>query len=346
MNSTHKQLSSSNRLRSMLMLLASCVFAICLIGFLFAEIEWSSFINELRQIRWHYVLALCLLLFLSMFVRALRWRILLPSSYNLRTRDLLDATLLGFFASSILPFRAGEIVRPLALTRFANVPFFTGFASIVNERVFDVLALLFFIWLCIGQMENVPMLVSSGAWALGVICIVIVCVAFVGYACPTKLRVFAEFVLGATVGRYFPSLVKKLLEFLDSFLIGLRGISSIGELILVFLLSVILWSSMGIFYHIGMLAFGQTPSLWVGFLINIMIALAVAAPSAPGFVGTFQLGCIIALNGIYGYSKEFSGAYSIFIHAVQMVFIIILGTSILCMRGVKLTELRTSNNPN
>ena len=53
-------------------------------------------------------------------------------------------------------------------------------------------------------------------------------------------------------------------------------------------------------YQVALWMFGEFPSFWVGTMINVMLALAVAAPSAPGFIGTYQFGCVVALTYIYG----------------------------------------------
>jgi hypothetical protein len=84
-----------------------------------------------------------------------------------------------------------------------------------------------------------------------------------------------------------------------------------------------------------------------------MIAFAVAAPSAPGFIGTFQAGCLIALTSVFGMTKSFAIAYSIFAHVLQAAFIIILGFLFMGQRGFGLKELtrkvpysKRSNNSN
>jgi hypothetical protein len=97
---------------------------------------------------------------------------------------------------------------------------------------------------------------------------------------------------------------------------------------------------MGIFYLIGLPVMGAPAAFWPGMMVNVIVALAVAAPSAPGFVGTFQFGCLIALSTLYDYPKEFSVAYSVVIHVVQAVIIIAVGSTVLFRRGLKLSEVR------
>jgi hypothetical protein len=76
-------------------------------------------------------------------------------------------------------------------------------------------------------------------------------------------------------------------------------------------------------------------------LLNLMIALAVAAPSAPGFIGTFQAGCLVALTVISGYSREFAMAYSVVTHVLQMTLVLGAGFVVLHLRGLRLAQLGT-----
>jgi uncharacterized membrane protein YbhN (UPF0104 family) len=97
---------------------------------------------------------------------------------------------------------------------------------------------------------------------------------------------------------------------------------------------------MGAWFQVMLWAFGEFPSWWVGLILNVIISLAVAAPSAPGFVGTFQLGCIVALANMHGYSKEFAMAYSVIAHVLQIVLMVIAGLVVLHLRGLSFSQIR------
>ena len=46
----------------------------------------------------------------------------------------------------------------------------------------------------------------------------------------------------------------------------------------------------------------EVPFLGGGVTVTAIVALAVAVPGAPGFVGQFEWGCKLALEGVYGIS--------------------------------------------
>ena len=55
---------------------------------------------------------------------------------------MFRATAVGFAASSVLPARAGEVIRPYFLARHENMTATGAFATIILERVLDVLTVL------------------------------------------------------------------------------------------------------------------------------------------------------------------------------------------------------------
>jgi uncharacterized membrane protein YbhN (UPF0104 family) len=85
----------------------------------------------------------------------------------------------------------------------------------------------------------------------------------------------------------------------------------------------------------------------VSVVVSCLVAIAVAAPSAPGFIGVFQLGCVVALSYVYQYTSEFSLAYSLIVHLVQYVAIILLGFFCLSRAGLHLSKLKVpqENHP-
>ena len=62
------------------------------------------------------------------------------TEYPARPLHLNVATAIGFAASTLLPARAGEIVRPVALSRMAALPFTPCLLSIALERLIDLMS--------------------------------------------------------------------------------------------------------------------------------------------------------------------------------------------------------------
>ncbi len=93
-----------------------------------------------------WVILSLILMFLSHLSRAYRWKFLLePLGYKPKLSNAYHAVMAGYVINYTVP-RSGEFARAGLLTNYEKVPFEKGFATIVVERVIDVimLAIVFF----------------------------------------------------------------------------------------------------------------------------------------------------------------------------------------------------------
>jgi len=75
---------------------------------------------------------------LTYVFRALRWQYLLHPLGTPPFSAVFKTTVIGFAVSTLLPARAGEVVRPYLLARRAGFSATSAFATIILERVLDL----------------------------------------------------------------------------------------------------------------------------------------------------------------------------------------------------------------
>lgn len=313
-----------------------------ILGYFLSQLDWQAFFIELKRVNLWMLPVFALAFCSTYWLRAWRWRYLLPRSEELSYRNLYDSFSLGALGMFILPFRAGEIIRAYTLKRWQSMPFSVAFASIITERAFDVLTLLILFGLCLSQVDNAPAEIVSAAYLLGIFAGVILTVMILCYFFSEQMLAIFRWKLGFILRGRLPGVQEKLVEFASGIIEGFRAIRGSKDLAIVFTSSLALWILFGAISQIGLWCFGEYPSFWVGLTVNVVIALAIAIPSAPGFLGVYQLGCWLALSGIFGYSKEFAFAYAILTHSLQFILVLSLGFWTLQRRGLKLTELQKS----
>ena len=72
----------------------------------------------------------------------------------------------------------------------------------------------------------------------------------------------------------------------------------------------------------------RSKSPWIGptrvSWANVVPTSGVSVPSAPGYIGSFQLGCVAALQ-IFGVQKDAALAFSLIIHLTQFIGVIAAG---------------------
>jgi uncharacterized protein (TIRG00374 family) len=187
-----------------------------------------------------------------------------------------------------------------------------AFGSLVVERFLDSLAISALLFLAIaapGFPDN-PVVwgAALGVWirwfllVLGGLLIFMV----------TLLVVPGPVV--AAVGRLARFLPRKagtfLVEVMEAFLEGLKVLQAPRLLIQAVLWSLGIWCVQALSFWVAFRAFGIHVGYDVALFVNGTVALAVAAPAAPGFLGTFQLGVTGGL-GVYGVAAAAAAAVSL-----------------------------------
>jgi len=319
-------------------IIVSALLSVAILIALGMRLDWSVLRDEFGKVHWGFLPLLVLITLATFWVRALRWRHLLPDGAAVTRTSLFEATLVGFTATFILPLRVGEVIRPWMLSRWQPIKFSAGLASVVIERAFDALTLMVLLGLTIAKMESLPPLVSAGAKVVAVLAVAILMVMVAAYLGASQMIRLGERMIMTLLGKKYPQLAQRLVAMVEEFLAGLRGISSLKDLVWSIFWSAVLWSLLVALYQVGLWSFGVEASLWVGVTVCVVVALAVAAPGAPGFVGTFQLGCVVAL-ALFGYPEEFGVAYSIVLHAIQAATVVICGFVILHRRGLHFSDI-------
>ena len=88
--------------------------------------------------------------------RTLRWRMLLRPLGDVPVLSARwSATVIGFGAGAVLPFRLGELVRPALVARKTGMKMSAALSSVVLERLFDMLIVLL-CFLVVSFTQPVP----------------------------------------------------------------------------------------------------------------------------------------------------------------------------------------------
>src|SRR5262249_50566031 len=108
------------------------------------KLDWVNVWSDARQADLTLVALAACLMVLTYLVRSLRWRALLAGMAAPTWLALVRATAIGFTALLLLG-RAGElIVRPAALSLKEPVKPSASYATVLIERVFDMVTVVIF----------------------------------------------------------------------------------------------------------------------------------------------------------------------------------------------------------
>ena len=102
----------------------------------------SQIRQALRQARYWLVLPVFVILFLSHYVRGLRWRLLMePMGYMPSAANTFFAVMIGYLANQAVP-RLGEVLKCTVLARYEKIPADKLIGTIILERLIDAISLL------------------------------------------------------------------------------------------------------------------------------------------------------------------------------------------------------------
>jgi len=113
-----------------------------LLAFFFRNADLGQVWVEMRAANLAWIAVAALVNFVTYPLRTLRWQYLLAPVGRVRFWPALSATIIGFAASVILPARAGELLRPYLLARRERLSATSAFATVVLERVLDLVTVL------------------------------------------------------------------------------------------------------------------------------------------------------------------------------------------------------------
>src|ERR1041385_3401902 len=122
-------------------LILTAVLLAALYRFTGWDFDWSLFASSLWNIQPVWLTASIVATFLTFVARAGRWQVLLNPMKSIRMGALISTNVLGFSAICLLG-RAGELFRPIWLTRHEQVPLTASVATILVERFLDTLMLI------------------------------------------------------------------------------------------------------------------------------------------------------------------------------------------------------------
>lgn len=289
-------------------------------------------------------------LFLGLhIVRSIRWgRLIQANRPDIGFRSYFSICSVGFFLINILPFRLGEFVRPYLLYDREDVPFGGGMATVLVERVLDVLA-LGVIFAGVLVFADVP----ESAWMVELVeddgsikaydMVKVGRMGLLAAGLPFGGGLIALLLAGdrgvAVARRVFGILGERparlVVGFLEGFLVAVRALGSPKAIASVLAWTVLSWAVNICSMWVMAMGFGIELGFWDGAAILVSICIVLIIPPTPGFVGVFELGVVIALS-LYGHPKALALAFGGLVHVCQFLILAALGTNFLILDKISL----------
>ncbi len=318
----------------------SVVVSLVLLGFAMTGVEWDQALDAMRSASYGYVLLMLPVTVWSLYIRAQRWRVFLGNVGSPPMSTLVSSTNIGFMANMVLPLRVGEVLRPVLLSRKEGLPLSGVFGSCLLERIFDMFCILTLFGIAALWVDVSDTVRQWGFALLSVSVTVGGALALLRFQEALALRI-SRWVCGL-----LPDAVGEPLQrFVEGFVEALAMLDSPVAFARAFGWSFFLWTVIGLVYVLGFYAFHMpVPVIKGGLVLTAIVAIAVSVPSAPGFIGAYQLGCVLAL-GMFGIDESAALAYSLVLHLTQFVSVIGAGLYSLWKEGMSFSDVGKGAEP-
>jgi glycosyltransferase 2 family protein len=298
------------------------------------DVSWPETAAALRHAHFVHVPLFVAMASLSLYLRALRWGVLVRPLARVERRSLVSATAIGFAANMLLPLRAGEVIRPWLLARKERLPVAPAMATVAVERLFDMATLLFFFGIATLTLPLPPEWKRYGWVFLGTFAILLAALVVL-QRIPHRAVAVLETALAPLPEAVSAPVVRTVHQFAEG-LASLRSATAIGAAVLY---SLGVWLTLAVTFGLGLAALDlPVPRIRGALSITTIVAIAVSIPGGPGFIGMFQVGCEVAL-GVYGVGKTIAFSYSVLVQVLQFATTVALGLYFFLRENVTLREI-------
>jgi glycosyltransferase 2 family protein len=287
------------------------------------EVDLSESVRALGTAQPALLAAATLVYLSGLPVRTLRWRLTLRGQKALSWREIAVPLVVGHMANNVLPARTGEIYRAHFLGRRVRMSRSGVAGSIVVERMFDGLMLVFVILLVFLLFPQQHFLGTAALITAAVFLGLAVGVVFYGLAADRTNRGIARG-LGLLPGALRRFVGVRLADFLR----GIRGFSTTGGSLRIAGYTAVIWTieAAAIALVVAAFGIGLPPSGYL--LVFALAALSTTLPAGPGYIGPYQYAFVLAL-GAFAVSGETALAVSVAAQVALLGSVTVIGLALL-----------------
>ena len=311
------------------------------------KLDWNEVWIEVRKANWGQ-LGLAVALFVgTYFVRVLRWRGLLAPMAHPSLRALFRATVVGYCALFVMGRAAEFIVRPAVLSVKERVHPSASYATVMIERVFDMVMVVFFFAFNLIFFDHIARDAES-VKRFGLIKITGIALLLVAVTGVYGLSVFQRRRKGALAYlerklHWLPKHIHRgALSLLRHISEGLAVLHDARGLAVTVSYTILLWLMVAVAHLLVVRAFGipysQVPFTGAVFVMGLSM-LGSVVPTPGGATGPFHTATAAGLT-FMGVTPNKAASVAILLHLVIFAPATFFGLFYVLKDGLSLDRLR------
>ena len=288
---------------------------------------------EIKKVKTGGLILASIILLLSCYIRAIRWKILIAPLGSISIGKSLSATMIGYFGNGVLVFRLGELLKAYSTSRNSDIKTTSLIGTVILERSLDLLmVLLIFIislpWFPVAtlniQLDNYSIIVF-------IIFLIAILVTLFFYRVDISHKIL-----------HFTNKYKeiKIIQLCLNILDGLISIKKSPDLKKIIFYSITLW----IIYLGTTFTIIHSCNINLKFfdvcLLFVMGSLALGIPALPGSIGTYDVAVKYFLVVAFNLSNHEALNYVIISHAISYFPLTAVGSVFFIFSNINLKHIK------
>lgn len=279
------------------------------------------------------VLGILVVVTTQIAMRATRWSFVLPvepGAERISPRRLAPPMLVGYLGNAVLPARLGEPMRALLVARREQVGTAEALGSVFLERVIDA-ATLALVAFAASLAVGAPGWIQQGLGVAAAASVVGLTVLLTAGVAP----------VAGLLDRLGLARAPTVSALATRFATTLGGPSRRSAVLAAAGISLAAWGLDATTFWLAAMAVGLPLDYPSAVLVAGVTVLGTAIPSAPGFVGTFELAAA-GTAGALGFASAPALAMAIIAHVMTLGPLALAGAVSLVMMGARLGEIASA----
>ena len=280
------------------------IISISCLYFALKDFKFSEFIFMLKNIDLFPVFIATLLLILSVYIRSLRWKVIVYEN-KISVKDLFVAQFIGYFGNNVLPFRLGELIRSKFIAKKYNFSTPKIFGTVVLERTFDILGIMFLAIILAFQNFSLLFNYKYTIFLLPLLILTSIIILF---------SLFSKIFFYEGKNKFFLILINII-----------NGIKSLKmkNLVVVIFHTVLIWIIYIVQVYLVQYSVNMNMNLSDCIFLLFVSSLILSIPSLPANIGTFEAGVIEALKILN--ISSYQSSFPFLLHSMTFIPYVLIG---------------------
>lgn len=277
-----------------------------------------------------------LVLLVGQTLRGLRWKLFLnPVIDDISTLKIIGIYQVAALLNFLLPLRAGEAAKSLALKRIANVPISKSLPTVAIDKTLDLLLALIILMFVpvLGIAMNLQLWIVYGLGGLLLLILLLVS-GLLAWQRPLALKSLR--VLLTPLPRVLGNKIEGFVTgFGDALLAGISQTRVVWPALLLAALAVLCDS---LFTMLVFGAIGTVIPFGTALAGSTLCTLFLVLPAPPGQPGSYEVAGLLVFSGLFGLSTNAVAAMCIFSHLWVALLLTIAGLGSMFALGLTISS--------